>query len=52
MQNKTFTNKDSLWRALKKAFAEIPMQKIVNLSNTMLDRLKAVGLAKGGSTCY
>ena len=47
-----FHNRDSLWKALQKAFAKIPPQVVQKLYASIPDRLTAVQLAKGGNTRY
>lgn len=47
-----FKNKEELWETLKSEWESIPLDKIIDLVDSMPRRLRAIRLAKGGPTKY
>lgn len=48
----TYTNKDHLWKAIQRVWANRPPTLIPNLCQSMVRRLTAVQVARGGHTRY
>ena len=52
IRGENFTNKDELWKRLKKEWNSISLEFIDKLYENMPDRIKAVQEAEGGNTKY
>ena len=52
LEGRVFSGRETLWAALKVAFAKVPVSDIKRLYSSMPSRIAALAKAKGGHTRY